>query len=178
MELSRDLRIEEDSVVCPQTINNEKKRLLQTKGAFMLGRTAIRLTVMVFVMAFAGIVQGKDKLQNYFSGTASKVKLATDPSEKREILNKSFEKMSKALNTVQSSPLISKDDKAGIENVKAILEEKQDELEGVNGYERVPDLQLNAFANYVVQDMEQATQTVTLSLVSLLLIILIVVLVA
>lgn len=144
----------------------------------MLRRTAVCLTVMLLVVAFAGIAQGQDKLQNYFSGTASKVKLATDPSEKREILNKSFEKMSRALNTVQSSPLISKDDKAGIENVKTILKEKQDELQGVNGFERVPDVQLNAFADYTVQDMEQASQTVTISLVSLLLIILIVVLIA
>jgi hypothetical protein len=144
----------------------------------MLRRTAICVMIMLSVVAFAGIAQGQDKLQNYFSGTASEVKLATDPSEKREILEQSLEKMSKALNTVQSSPLISKDDRASIENVKAILKEKQDELQGVNGFERVPDLQLNAFASYVVQDMEQATQTVTLSLVSLLLIILIVVLIS
>jgi hypothetical protein len=138
----------------------------------MLRRTAICVMIMLSVVAFAGIAQGQDKLQNYFSGTASEVKLATDPSEKREILEQSLEKMSKALNTVQSSPLISKDDRA------SILKEKQDELQGVNGFERVPDLQLNAFASYVVQDMEQATQTVTLSLVSLLLIILIVVLIS
>jgi hypothetical protein len=35
---------------------------------------------------------------------------------------------------------------------------------------------LNAFANYVVQDMEQAAQSVTISLVALLLIIIIVIL--
>jgi hypothetical protein len=41
----------------------------------------------------------------------------------------------------------------------------------------VPDAQLNAFADYVVQDMEQARETVTISLVSLLLIILIAILI-
>jgi len=139
----------------------------------MLGRTAIRLTVMVFVMAFAGIVQGQEKLQNYFSDAACKVKVTNDPTQKREILNKSFEKMFTALNTVQGSPLISKDDKAGIDHFKVVLKEKQDELAGLNGYERVPDAQLNDFADYVVQDMEQARETVTISLVALLLIILI-----
>ena len=143
----------------------------------MLGRTAIQLTVLMFVMAFAGIAQGQDNVQKYFSDAACKVKATADPSEKREILDKSFEKMSKALNMVQSSPLISKDDQTGIDRVKVILKDKQDELAGLNGYERVPDAQLNAFADYVVQDMEQATQTVTISLVALLLIIIIVILI-
>jgi len=132
---------------------------------------------MMFVMAFAGIAQGQDNIQKYFSDTACKVKATTDPSQKREILNKSFERMFTALNTVQSSTLISKDDKAGIDRLKVILKEKQDELAGINGYEPVPDAQLNAFADYVVQDMEQATQTVTISLVALLLIIIIVILI-
>jgi hypothetical protein len=144
----------------------------------MLGRTAIRLAVMMFIMAFAGIAQGQDNLREYFNDTASKVKATDDPSQKREILNTSFEKMSKALNTVQSSPLISNDDRTGIDRVKIILKDKQDELVGLNGYERVPDAQLNAFADYVVQDMEQAAQTVTISLVALLLIIIIVILIA
>jgi len=142
----------------------------------MLGRTAIRLAVMVFVVAVAGIAHGQDKIQNYFSDAASKVKLTTDPIEKRELLNKSFENMVTALNKVQGSPLISKDDKAGIGHYKVILKEKQDELAGLNGYDRVPDAQLNAFSDYVVQDMEQAAQSVTISLVALLLIIIIVIL--
>lgn len=144
----------------------------------MLGRTALRLTVMMVVMALAGIAEGQDKLQKHFSDAACKVKVTTDPSQKREILNTSFEKMIKALNTVQSSPLVSKDDQAGIDHFKVILMEKQDELAGRNGYEPVPDAELNAFADYVVQDMEQAAQTVTISLVTLLLIILIVILIA
>ena len=139
----------------------------------MLGRTAVRLTVMMCVLAFAGVAQGQDKLQNYFSDAAGKVKATTDPVQKRIILNKSFENMVQALNSVQGSPLISKDDKAGIDNFKVVLKEKQDELAGFNGYKPVPDAQLNAFADYVVQDMEQARETGTISLVALLLIIII-----
>jgi len=144
----------------------------------MLGRRAVSLTAIMFVMAFAGIAQGQDKLQDYFSDVACKVKETADPSQKREILNTSFERVSRALNSVQSSPLVSKDDKAGIDHFKVILKEKHDELAGLNGYERVPDEQLNAFADYTVQDMEQATQTITISVVTLLLIIIIVILLA
>mgnify|MGYP001375928878 CR=1 FL=1 len=143
----------------------------------MLGRMAVRLTVVMLVMAFAGIAQGQDKIQNYFSDAACKVKVTSDPLQKRDILDKSLIKMSKALDAVQSSPLISKNDKASIGKLRVILKDKQDELAGVNGYERVPDAQLNAFADYVVQDMEQA-QNITISLVAALLIIIIVILIA
>jgi hypothetical protein len=84
--------------------------------------------------------------------------------------------MSEALDKVQSSFLVSKEDKDGIENLKATLKENQDELAGINGYERVPDSQLNNFSNYVVQNMEQADSTITISVVALVLIILLVVL--
>lgn len=149
----------------------------------MSRRAAFRLIVMMFVMmmlvmAYAGISFGQDGLQKYFNNASLKVKATTDPLQKREILNKSFEKMSKALDKVQGSPLISKDDRVGIALLKSTLQEKQDELAGLNGYERVSDVQLNAFSDYVVQDMEQATQTVTISLVALLLIIIIVILLA
>jgi hypothetical protein len=148
----------------------------------MPGRTVFRLIVMMFammmlIMAYAGIVFGQDGLQKYFNNASLKVKATTDPLQKREILSKSFEKMSKALDKVQGSPLISKQDQAGITLLKSTLQEKQDELTGLNGYERISDEQLDAFSDYVVQDMEQAAQMVTISLVALLLIILIAILV-
>ncbi|MCB0287262.1 MAG: hypothetical protein KDE57_11445, partial [Calditrichaeota bacterium] len=59
---------------------------------------------------------------------------------------------------------------------KATLQDKQDELMGNNGYERVSDAQLNAFSDYVVQDMEQADKTISISLVSALLIVIIIIL--
>lgn len=131
--------------------------------------------IMMFVLAIPVNAGGKDKLQKYFNDAALKVKATENASEKREILNGSFQSMSKALDKVQNSGLISKDDRIGIELLKAALREKQNELAGINGYERVPDEQLNNFSNYVVQDMEQA-QMITISLVALLLIILLAVL--
>ena len=77
---------------------------------------------------------------------------------------------------VQRSPSNSKEDGVVIDRVKVIVQEKQDELAGSSGYERVSDEQLNAFSDYVVQDMEQADQIITISLVTLLLIIILVVL--
>jgi len=133
--------------------------------------------VMMFVLALPANAGGKGELQKYFSDVATKVKATDNPIEKREILNESFQTMSKALDMVRRSQSISNDDAVGIDRFKAALQEKQDELEGTNGFARVPDGQLNTFANYVVQDMEQADQMVTISVVALLLIIILLVLV-
>ena len=143
----------------------------------MKARIAFGFIVMMFVLALPASAEGKDGLQKYFNDAATKVKATNDPSEKRAILNESFQTMAKALNMVQNSPLISKDDRAGLERFKAKMQEKQDELAGNNGYVRVSDGQLNAFSNYVVQDMEQADQTITISVVTLLLIIILIVLI-
>ena len=131
----------------------------------------------MFVLALPASAGVKGELQKYFNNTATKVKATDNPSEKRAILNESFQSMSKALDMVQRSPSISKNDGAGIERIKAMLQEKQDELAGANGCVRVQDQQLNAFSNYVVQDMEQADQIISISLVALLLIIILIVLV-
>jgi hypothetical protein len=133
--------------------------------------------VMMFALVYVGNAVGQDNLQKYFNDTACKVKATADPSQKRAILNDGLQNMSKALNRVESSRLVSKDDRAGIDRFKVTLEERQNELAGSNGYDRVPDEQLNAFSDFVVQDMEQADRTITISLITLLLIIIIVILV-
>jgi len=143
----------------------------------MKTRIAFGFIIMMFILVLPVNAGGKDKLQKYFSDTALKVKATENASEKREILNESFQRMSKALDKVQNSSLISKEDRIGIDRLKTTLQAKQNELTGINGYERVSDEQLNNFSNYVVQDMEQADQMITISLVALLLIILLVVLI-
>ena len=146
------------------------------EDSFMKKRTILGTMVMMVVlvqMAFAG---GKEDLQKYFNDTASKVKATEAPAQKREILSNSLQTMSKALDKVQNMPMVSAEDRSEIARFKAALQEKQDELAGSNGFERVPDAQLNAFSDYVVQDMEQASRTITLSLVSVLLIVIIIIL--
>jgi len=139
--------------------------------------TVFLVIIMMFVLVQAGTAGGKDDIQKYFNDTACKVKATDDPVQKRDILNNSLQTMSQALERVESSGLISQDDRSGIDRFKTTLLEKQDEFTGSNGYERVTDAQLNAFSDYVVQDMQQADRTITISLVSALLIIIILILV-
>ena len=143
----------------------------------MKARIVFAVIVLMFVLVQVGNAAGKDNIQKYFNDTACQVKATDDPVQKREILNKSLQTMSKGLDMVENSGLISQDDRPGINRFKTALQEKQDELMGAKGYELVTDAQLNAFADYVVQDMEQAAETVHISLVSALLIIIILILI-
>jgi hypothetical protein len=123
---------------------------------------------MMFVLAIPVNADANDELKQYFNSVASKVKATENADEKREILNESFQSLSNALDKVLSSGLLSADDLVGIESFKATLQEKQNELEGINGYQYVQDAQLNAFADYVVQDMEQASALWTILVVVLI----------
>lgn len=146
------------------------------KGNTMKAIVAFTSVLIMFVLVIPANAGGKGELQKHFNKVANKVKATENAAEKRAILENSFRDMSEALDKVQSSFLVSKEDKDGIEDLKASLKENQDELAGINGYERVPDAQLNNFSNYVVQNMEQADSTITISVVALVLIILLVVL--
>jgi hypothetical protein len=128
------------------------------------------------VLALPAFAGGKGEIQKYFSDAATRAKATADPVEKRQILDESFNTMFTALDIAQTLPFISKNDSLGIVRFRATLREKQDELAGRNGYVRVSDQQLNAFSSYVVQDIEQADEVITISLLTLVLIILLVVL--
>jgi hypothetical protein len=130
----------------------------------------------MFVLGLFGNAGANSDIQKYFSDTACKVKATADPVQKRDLLDNSLQTMAKALDRVERSGLISQDDRAGLIRFKMTLQAKQDELMGRNGYERVADTQLNAFSDYVVQDMEQAERYITISVVTALLILLILVL--
>jgi hypothetical protein len=130
--------------------------------------------VTMFVLVQIVNAGQKNDIQRYFNDTASRVKATNDAVQKRDILNKSLQTMSKALDRVEDSGLISQEDRPGVNRLKATLQEKQDELSGSNGFERVSDAQLNAFADFVVQDMEQADKTITISVVTALLILIII----
>jgi uncharacterized membrane protein len=144
----------------------------------MLTRIALRLIVMIGVLACAGVALGQDRVHNYFNDTALKVKATESPVQKREILTKSLSDMTNMIVTVEKSSLTSEQDDINLDRVKATLQEKSEELAGTNGFDRVPDDQLNAFSTYIVQDMEQADKTITVSLVVVLLIVIIIILIA
>lgn len=144
----------------------------------MLTRITLRLIVVIVALGCAGVAFSQDRVHEYFNDTARKVQATENPIQKREILSKSLVDMTKVLDTVKNAPLTSTQDDANLDRVKATLLAKSEELAGTNGFDRVPDDQLNAFSTYIVQDMEQADKTISIGLVTLLLIIIIIILVA
>ena len=140
-------------------------------------KKALNLLVVLGVLGWAGTAMSQDKVHNYLNDTSLKVKAATSPEQKREILSNSLAEMTRAIDTVKGAPLATDQDRANLDRLQVTLQEKSDELVGANGFDRVPDDQLNAFSTYVVQDMEQADKTITVSLVVALLIIIIIILI-
>ena len=141
----------------------------------MKTRFTLGLIVTLFIISIPVIAGGEGELQKYFNKTAIEVKATEDASIKREILNDSFTNMLKILNKVQNSGMITEEESLGVGNFKTTIQEKQDELNGKNGFEKVADSQLNNFADYSVQDIEQAS--ITISLVALVLIVILLVLI-
>ncbi len=144
----------------------------------MFPRIALRGIVMIGVFAIAGSALARDRVHEYFNETALRVKAADGAEQKREILTENLDAMTKALDMVQRAPLTSDRDIAELDRIKATLQERSDELAGADGFDRVSDGELDAFSTFIVQDMEQADQKITISVVTLLLIIIIVILVA
>jgi septal ring factor EnvC (AmiA/AmiB activator) len=130
------------------------------------------------LIAFAFIQQANagdvhKELKNYFNNIAVKVKNTSDVKEKREILNNSFKKMLTAIDEVEHNPLVSKNDIQSLSSFKGQLQQRYDELNGLNGFQKVKDNDLNNFADYSVQAFEQSAQYITISIVTLLLIVII-----
>lgn len=149
------------------------------KGAHMQVRNVVFMVVLA-ITAFgrAGAARSQDVIHNHLNEIAVKAKATDDPAQKRAILSEGIDRLAGAVHTAKGSPILSPEDAADLSRMEATLRDKSDELGGRNGFDRVPDDQLNAFSNYVVQDMQQARSTVTIGIVTLLLIIIIIILIA
>ena len=121
-------------------------------------------------------VDGQKAFQNHIRSVVKAVKAAETPAEKRALLNESFDELTQASDKVAAMKKHDEETREGLLSLKAIIVEKQDELMGRNGFSAVPDAQLNDFADYVQQSLEQADRTITLTLTSALLIVIILIL--
>ncbi|HLR26307.1 MAG TPA: hypothetical protein VK112_10605 [Fodinibius sp.] len=144
-------------------------------------RYSIYIVVFMFSVqtaAATGIGDRDDALdmfKSYVNSMVQKVKKADDPSQKRKILNSSFDKMTAAFDKAQEIRMVSEKDKKAINSFKADIQQKRNELNGLDGFNRVEDSNLNNFANYVQQDLEQA-KMVSISISAVLLVLIIILL--
>ncbi|NGP77556.1 hypothetical protein G3570_12985 [Balneolaceae bacterium YR4-1] len=134
------------------------------------------LILLLIGFQLSAIAQGNDataKFKKYINNVVQKVEKAESPDQKRSILNDSFDNMIDTFDKVSGMKGVSEDNKAAIAKFRSTIVEKKNELNGNNGFAAVKNNQLNNFAHYVQQDLEQADETITISVTVLLLIIII-----
>jgi hypothetical protein len=138
------------------------------------------LTLTVGLVAAAPPAQAdanpRETLKRHVRDVVQTVKAAPTAAKKRALLDEKLRGMIRALDRAERMTALPQD-RAGIDALRARLQEKLDELHGQNGYEAVPADRLDAFADYVQQDFEQA-DTITISLTSALLIVILIILLA
>jgi hypothetical protein len=90
------------------------------------------------------------------SQITQEVRQAQDPAEKRRILSGFFRHMEDGLLKAETLSSLPEQDKQALHTVLGKYYAYQAELDGTAGYARVEDRDLDDFASYVRQDMEQA----------------------
>jgi hypothetical protein len=131
------------------------------------------LVAMLSTTAFAQSVDPQERLKKHINDVVEEVHKTENPDEKRAVLNRSLGNLISTVDKVEGMDRVPEEDLNTLADLKQNLQDKKDELNGENGYAKVPANQLNNFANFVQQDLEQADTVVTLSLTTALLIVLI-----
>ncbi len=129
------------------------------------------------LMAMDNSSRLEDQFKEYMNEIRMKVKEIDDPVEKRAMLNMTLKKILKALDTVSALESLSEKDKKAIASVRSGFQDKYSELNGLNGFEKVADTDLNSFADYILQDLEQARRMVSMSIAAFIIIILLIILI-
>ncbi len=146
-------------------------------------RLGVAVAVLVLIAVAAPLfaesatTRWENRLKEYFNDLLLKVEQTKDPAEKRALLNESLERFLTAMDRIQGLPLLNQEQREATARFTATVQEKRDELNGAAGFAMVANADLNDFAAYMVQDLEQAAQTyVVLSGVTIIIILLILIL--
>lgn len=140
-----------------------------------------KLTFSIFIIALVAFLspikaqssKAQEVIKKNINEMVTDVERTSNPIEKRKVLNNTFDKFINVIERVEKTELISEENKAVLTEYKTNFVDKKNELNGMNGFAKVPDNKLNNYANFVQQDLEQANRIVTISLTTVLLIVLI-----
>lgn len=111
-----------------------------------------------------------ETFKQHFNETVQNVKVAESATDKRELLNESFDKMLRAIDRIERAASLNEEEASQLAHLKGDISDKQNELNGIDGIDEVLDEDLDDFSDYAQQAMEQANRTITISLASALLI--------
>lgn len=128
-------------------------------------------------MAVAQSVDITETFKNHFNKTVQQVHQTEDADEKRVILDESFSKMIHAIDRIESRANLSEEESEMLSSYKNDISEKQNELNGLDGFDEIQDEDLDDFSNFSQDFMEQADRTVTIGVTTALLILIILLLI-
>jgi hypothetical protein len=98
----------------------------------------------------------EEKYKAALNEMVQKVRNTPDPSEKREILQHFIIHMRDGLDKAKGMESISQEDRNVLHVISGKYYAYNNELNGQAGFNRVPDSDLNEFAGFMRQGMEQA----------------------
>lgn len=136
----------------------------------------VGLMALVFAFVQMGVAQDRSEIHKRLAEVTQQVKQIQDPAQKRAVLDQTFQQLSEIVESASKAPVANTTDQAALQLLARNIQEKRNELNGTNGFDRVKDTQLNNFADYSIQDLEQADQWVYISTGTIILIILLVLL--
>jgi len=118
-----------------------------------------------------------ESFKKHFNETVQAVHETDDADEKRALLNESFNKMITVIDKIESQASLSENELAKIQSFKYDLTEKQNELNGLDGFDEIVDEDLNDFSDFSQDMIEQANRTITIGVTTALLILIILLLI-
>ena len=142
-----------------------------------LSITSIILIFAIQSVAFAQTANITETFKKHFNETVQQVQQTENADEKRLILNKSFDKMIIAIDRIDSLANLSEDQVAQLHTYRLGIVEKQNELNGLDGFDEISDEDLDDYSSYSQDFLEQANRTVTIGVTTALLIVLILLLI-
>lgn len=113
-------------------------------------------------VAVAQSVNLTETFKKSFNETFEEVQYTESADEKRTILNEKFSKMINVIDRIESKANLSEDESNQLSSYKAGLLEKQNELNGLDGFDEILDEDLDDFSEYSQQFFEQANRTITI----------------
>lgn len=131
------------------------------------------LVCAIQTTSFAQSSNITETFKKHFNETVQEVQGTEDADEKRMILNESFSKIISSIDLIESRTNLSDDETAQLHSYKLGITEKQNELNGLDGFDEIVDEDLDDFSNFSQDFMEQANRTITIGATTLLLIIII-----
>ena len=104
----------------------------------------------------AGLGSYEERFKSSVNAMVQKVEVTADPSQKREIIGQFLLRMDRSVAMVETFKSLSREEESGIASLRDKIRSQYDELNGLKGHAKVADADLNSYAAYLRQDMEQA----------------------